>query len=117
MMGMMGDEDEASETEPAREQAPPAGDKAAAARALVHTIDVALRVYKMEKGKFPDDLGALLVPNDDHQQGYLVGMKEIPNDPWGTKIFYKRSDDGATFQLRSFGPNAKDDGGAGDDIH
>jgi hypothetical protein len=48
----------------------------------------AIRLYKTEKGGFPESLEALLIPNDDHPQGYLPGMTRIPSDAEGRPFHY-----------------------------
>lgn len=109
---MVFEADEAGEMTPVDPKKPPVEQ----ARDLLRKVDVAVRLYKAETGKLPESLSVLLAPTDDHPRGYLEGMKELPKDPWGQALLYERSASGDAFQLRSFGPNAKDDGGGGDDI-
>ena len=64
-------------------------------------LAAALKLYKIEKGKYPDSLSEL-VP------GYIA---EIPKDPYSPheKFVYKK--DGDNVKLYSIGPDLKDDGG------
>ncbi|MBI3819301.1 MAG: type II secretion system protein GspG [Planctomycetes bacterium] len=91
-------------------------DRVMKAKDMLLRLEAGARIYKNDSGKLPGNLQILLKSNDDHPQGYLPGLKEIPKDPWGSDYFYEVTEDGKTFHLRSFGANAKDDGGAGDDI-
>ena len=51
-------------------------------------------------------------PNYD-PAGYLAGSKNSPKDPWGTEYKYT-SDDGLTYEIKSFGRDGKE-GGEGED--
>ena len=64
-------------------------------------LQLALRAYKLEKGQYPATLSDLAPES----------LSSIPNDPFGTGLYsYKLNGD--SYQLYSFGPDCKDDGGA-----
>lgn len=86
------------------------------ARDMLLRLETGVKVYKSENSKLPADLAVLLKANDDHPKGYLPGLSEIPKDPWGSAYHYEIAADGKSYQLRSFGPNTKDDSGGGDDL-
>ncbi len=84
--------------------------KITAAKADLKTFSNQLELYKFENGKYPltaDGL-AKLAENEKY-------LKSVPKDPW-TTVYSYASDDGSTYTLYSFGPDATDDNGTDDDI-
>lgn len=78
----------------------------------IKNISQALKLYKTEKGRYPesdDGLEALV------EEKVLEG-KKVPRDPWGNEYIYiypgSKNDDG--FDLYSMGPDGKE--GGEDDI-
>lgn len=73
-------------------------------------------VYKVEHGKYPDSLEALLEPTGNYPHGFYP-QKALPSDPWGNAYLYKKFQGGANqYMIWSCGANGKDEDGAGDDI-
>ena len=66
-------------------------------------IALALELYKINHGDYPDALEALL----------FTYLEEVPIDPSTSRstITYKKNGDGERFLLYSYGPNQQDDGG------
>ena len=62
---------------------------------------LALQAYKLEQGRYPMTLGAL-VP---------VYLKELPSDPFALSSALSYKLQGAKFLLYSVGPDGNDDGG------
>ncbi|MBI5094849.1 MAG: hypothetical protein HZB26_20720 [Candidatus Hydrogenedentes bacterium] len=78
--------------------------EAGIAHAHLAEIAIALRLYKKDKGSYPDEL-LVLVPN------YI---KELPQDTFSGKSYpYKRVDPG--FKMYSLGQDKTDDGGVSGD--
>ena len=75
-----------------------------------------LAIYKIENAKLPAKLEDLLAPSANYPDGYLAPKKEVPKDGWGRALAFKPDADGKRFLLYSFGPDGKDDNGAGDDL-
>lgn len=59
-----------------------------AAVGQIKEIEKAIAMYKMETGRFPDDLNQLMEPVGVHDEGL---MSEIPTDPWGNEYIYDPS--------------------------
>ncbi len=78
----------------------------------IKTLSNALDLYKTEFGKYPDSEGGLeaLV-----KEGFLRD-KKIPRDPWKSRYIYiyPGVNNTDSYDLYSFGPDAKE--GGGDDI-
>ena len=56
-----------------------------AAVGQISEIEKAIAMYKMETGRYPDDLEQLMEPVGVHDEGL---MEDIPDDPWGTPYIY-----------------------------
>ncbi len=59
-----------------------------AAQGQIKEIEKAIALYKMETGRYPDDLNQLLEPVGVLDEGL---MTEIPTDPWGNEYIYDPS--------------------------
>jgi len=78
----------------------PAWVRKAEARLAVAQVSFALRLYRAERGTYPESLGALTP----------AVLAEVPADPFtGKPLMYAREGDG--FLLYSIGLNGADDGG------
>ena len=91
--------------------------KIIAARADINAnIAVALDLYEINNGKYPETLNVLTQKTDDGKGPYL---KREPKDPWGIEYRYKPLPDLGhltDYDLYSFGPDKLDNTGGGDDI-
>ena len=59
-----------------------------AAAGQIKEIENAIALYKLETGRFPDDLSQLMEPIGVHEDGL---MSDIPMDPWGFNYIYDPS--------------------------
>jgi len=78
-------------------------------------LKVAIVVYSADAGRYPASLEHLLQPTANFPGGFLDG-NPLPQDGWGRAFRYSVSDDGASYQLWSLGPDGVDQGGQGDDL-
>ncbi|MBM3984365.1 MAG: hypothetical protein FJ296_01535 [Planctomycetes bacterium] len=83
-------------------------------QADLRQLSAAMTVYKISQGGYPTDLGQLVMPLPDYEEGCL-GRPELPRDPWGNGYLFRLNERKRPF-LWSAGPNGADEGGAGDDI-
>jgi hypothetical protein len=78
-------------------------------------LSTRLAVYKLELGRYPEELSKLLGPTENYPNGFLDGG-EVPVDGWGRVFSYEVSTDTTTYQLWSKGVDGIDQGGQGDDL-
>lgn len=90
----------------------------ASLRSLINTI----RLYMVENNTtdYPKSLKVLMAKKDAEGNPQLPKFDRYPADAWGNKIQYAppppNAPLGTTPKIWSFGPNQKDENGAGDDI-
>ncbi len=96
--------------------------KTAAKADVSGSIALALDLYEMDVGSFPDKLADLCTAPADPKRAqrwkggpYLKNCPPLPNDPWGNPYKYEKQSDG-TYRLWSCGPDGMDNSGEGDDI-
>lgn len=80
------------------------------AEADLHAIDAGLAQYRKDNGRYPSTRQGLLalvikpvrapVPANWMTGGYV---ERLPRDPWGNAYQYGADEDGASYQLFSFG--------------
>jgi general secretion pathway protein G len=84
----------------------------AAAKADINSnISIALDLYEMDLGRYPNSLEELIGsgPSDVNWKGPY--LKKKPIDPWGRPYEYKITGDGKDYELCSSGPDTnKTDG-------
>ncbi len=83
-------------------------------QADLQQLSAAMTVYKISQGAYPRELGQLVTPLPDYEEGCL-GKPELPRDPWGNGYLFRLNEKKKPF-LWSAGPNGADEGGTGDDI-
>ncbi|MFJ3048438.1 type II secretion system major pseudopilin GspG [Herbaspirillum chlorophenolicum] len=93
-----------------------------AAESALRAISAGLEQYRKDNGRYPSTQQGLLalvikpvrapVPDNWPIGGYV---ERLPRDPWGNSYQYGADEDGASYQLFSFG-EAGPDGGE-DDAH
>lgn len=75
----------------------------AAAKADINAhIALALDLYEMDNGSYPDSLSDLMKKGETGKGPYL---KKRPLDPWGREYKYEVIDEGKNYKLCSDGPN------------
>lgn len=74
------------------------------AREQIRELKVALDLYKLDVGRYPDSLEAL-VRNDgsENWDGPYLQKNYIPNDPWGNPYQYEVIDGGDSVRITSTG--------------
>lgn len=90
--------------------------KAAAKADIESNIALALDMYELDNGSYPEDLGALITkPSTGGENWHGPYLKKKPLDPWGKEYSYKRSSGhGRDYDLYSLGADGAD--GGGDDV-
>ncbi|QDV22984.1 type II secretion system protein GspG [Aureliella helgolandensis] len=86
-----------------------------AAKAQMDNYEVLLDSYKLEAFSYPQSLDALYEkPSDlaDESKWFQQSKEPIKPDPWGHE--YEYTSDGATYELKSMGPDGQS--GTEDDI-
>ncbi len=85
-------------------------------RGSMKGIDTALKVYRLENGKYPGELSALLTKPKGRAEPYLDGDAVV--DAWDNEYQYKYpgTKREGSYDLHSLGPNGVDNGGTDDDI-
>ena len=89
----------------------------------IATLETALKLYKLDNGRYPSSeqgLQALVeaptvgvLPRKWREGGYLEKAK-VPNDPWGTEYVYLSPGLHGDFDIMSYGADGQP-GGEGDD--
>jgi general secretion pathway protein G len=73
----------------------------AAAKADINAnIALALDLYEMDNGRYPDSLSDLMKKTETGKGPYL---KKQPRDPWGREYLYEVTDEGKNYKLCSQG--------------
>jgi len=86
----------------------------AAAKADINSnIALALDLYEMDIGSFPEGLDALLHNPGSSPNWKGPYIKKQPKDPWGTTYIYKKKSS-SEYEIKSAGPNGQE--GDSDDI-
>lgn len=78
------------------------------AETQMRMIETAINTYRIDTGKFPENLGELRASDNAMWDGpYLP--REIPLDPWGNPYICRvPGDDGQPFALLSTGPEGQE---------
>ena len=84
-----------------------------AAESTVKNIRLAINMYEVDNGKYPDSMQNLISKgNEIKWQGPYLEKAEVPKDPWGNEYQYTKQ--GSTYTVASGGPDGSF--GSGDDI-
>lgn len=84
-----------------------------AAKASVQAISMAVDLYELDNGKYPDSLQSLINKGSEiNWNGPYLKKSEIPKDPWGNEFQYTKQ--GSSYTISSAGPDGSF--GSGDDI-
>ena len=89
----------------------------------LNDIEQALQTYRQDNGRYPSNEQGLLaliikpsrapVPKGWKTGGYI---DRLPRDPWGHPYQYRLSEDGAQFDVFSFGAKGPDEGDDSDTV-
>lgn len=84
-----------------------------AAESTVKNIRLAVNMYEVDNGKYPDSMQNLISKGSEiNWQGPYLEKAEIPKDPWGNEYQYTKQGNGYT--VASAGPDGSF--GTGDDV-
>ncbi len=88
----------------------------AAAKADIDAnISVALDLYELDNGRYPDDIDGLRTKPGTAVNWKGPYLKKSPKDPWGNAYVYRSpGDHSPDYDLYSYGPDEKE--GGGDDV-
>jgi len=78
------------------------------AKTQIGLFGTALDSYRLDIGKYPESLEALI--NDDGNEnwdGPYLKKRQIPKDPWGNEFHYQVEDNGKNYKLWSDGDGTK----------
>ena len=92
------------------------GAQSDSARIQIENLSGGIDLYRLEVGKYPPSLDALVeAPSgEDKWNGPYLKKKKIPKDPWGNDFVYKQPGDNGPYDLVSLGAD-NTEGGEGDD--
>ena len=84
-----------------------------AAEASIKNIGLAVNMYELDNGKFPDSLQNLLTKGAEiNWNGPYLEKGQMPKDPWGNEFQYSKQGDG--YAIASAGPDGSM--GSADDV-
>jgi general secretion pathway protein G len=86
--------------------------KRTTAAAQISNFESALNAYRLDVGRFPQNLEGLRENDTGREAWSGPYMREIPLDPWGNAYHYRA--EGREFVLMSYGADGAQ-GGQGDD--
>jgi len=91
------------------------GAKADAARIQIEAIGTGIDLYRLEVGKLPPDLEALVKKpaGEERWNGPYLKKASVPEDPWGNPYVYRQPGEHGEYDLLSRGADNAD-GGDGD---
>ncbi len=91
------------------------GAKADSARIQIEAIGTGIDLYRLEVGKIPPDLEALVKKpvGEDRWNGPYLKKASVPKDPWGNDFVYRVPGEHGEYDLLSRGADNAD-GGEGD---
>jgi general secretion pathway protein G len=92
------------------------GAKADAARAQLESLATSIDLYRLEVGKLPPDLDALIErpSGEERWNGPYLRKQRVPLDPWDREFIYRAPGEHGDFDLVSLGADGVE-GGDGDD--
>ena len=92
------------------------GAKSDSARVQIEAISTGVDLYRLELGKLPPDLEALVSrpSGEDRWNGPYLRKASVPKDPWGNDYHYRSPGENGDYDLYSLGRDNAD-GGEGED--
>ncbi len=82
------------------------------ARTQIAALSDALEMYKLEVGKYPQGLNALITnpSNSKRWKGPYLKKSKIPKDPWDTDYEYRAPGEHGDFDIVSYGADGTSGG-------
>jgi len=77
--------------------------KVKTAESQMSSIKTTLATYRLDVGRYPDNLECLITSCGEGWNGPYLDSDEIPLDPWNNEYQYQVGDNGKSFTLRSSG--------------
>jgi general secretion pathway protein G len=88
--------------------------KARTARIQVEELGAALDLYRLDVGRYPSSLEALVQDVSPGWNGPYLKKKRLPADPWGNPYHYRFPGEHGDYDLFSLGADGRP-GGEGED--
>ncbi len=88
--------------------------KARTARIQVEELGAALDLYRLDVGRYPSSLEALVQDGSPGWNGPYLKKKRLPADPWGNPYRYRFPGEHGDYDLFSLGADGRP-GGEGED--
>jgi len=88
------------------------GAKSDSARVQIESLSTAIDLYRLEVGKLPPDLDALIEKpsGEDRWNGPYLRKTSVPKDPWGNPFQYRAPGEHSDFDLYSLGADGAEGG-------
>ncbi len=71
------------------------------AKTQMSNLKTSLATYRLDLGRYPDQLNCLVSPCGDGWNGPYLDSDEVPLDPWKNEYMYEVRDNGKSFTLTS----------------
>jgi general secretion pathway protein G len=83
-----------------------------AAKIQLEQLSAAIDMFRLDVGKYPQNLSALLENNSDSERwnGPYLKKKSIPKDPWGNNFNYMFPGEHGPYDLLSYGADGQEGG-------
>lgn len=81
--------------------------KEATAKAQIEMLGTALDSYRLDVGRYPDNMEELISSSEKNWNGPYL-KKKLPPDPWGEEYHYEVQDGGKEYHLSSNGGGSKE---------
>ena len=82
--------------------------KLQATKTQISLFGTALDSYRLDIGKYPDNLEALITDDgNENWDGPYLKKNQIPKDPWGKEFQYQQEDNGKNYKLWSEADGSK----------
>ncbi len=90
------------------------GSKVRTARIQIEDLSAALDLYRLDTGRYPANLEALVKEDTPGWNGPYLKKTRVPKDPWGRDYHYRHPGEHGDYDLFSLGADGKS-GGHGED--
>ena len=88
------------------------GAKTDSAKVQIEALSTGIDLYRLEVGKLPPDLGALVErpSGEDRWNGPYLRKAAVPKDPWGNEFLYQAPGEHGDYDLYSLGADGTEGG-------